>query len=178
MTGVEDLDRVMVDIETLGLDPGSAVLSIGAVRFGLEGLGETFEQSISLKSCQDYGLSIDAETLEWWLDQEEDAQHVLTGGGDLSDALYDFAYWYRDADEIWANSPSFDCTHLGHAFEEVGMAEPWDYYQERDYRTLASLPVAPDFDQEGVEHDALDDAEHQARVAAETLQRVQDGETA
>lgn len=78
-----DRDRVMVDIETLGVEPGAAIVSIGAVRFGPGGLGETFERSIDLKSCEFRGLQIDAETLEWWLNQGEVAREQLIGGDDL-----------------------------------------------------------------------------------------------
>jgi len=49
---------------------------------------------------------------------------------------------------------------------------PWEYYDERDYRTLSSLPIAPEVEQDGVEHDALADAKHQAHVAAATLKRI------
>jgi len=37
-------DRVMVDIETLGLEPGSAILSIDAAEFGGTGLVDIAEQ--------------------------------------------------------------------------------------------------------------------------------------
>jgi len=163
--------RVMVDIETLGLDIGSAILSVGAVVFDEEGCGDTFERSISLQSCQDAGLSIDADTLEWWLDQPDAAQEVLTGGDSLATVLKAFQdFWFEhDIDEIWANSPSFDCEQLEFAYEAVGLEEPWAYHHERDFRTLRSLPVGGDHEQQGTEHDALDDALYQARVASTAL---------
>jgi hypothetical protein len=165
-------DRVMVDIETLGLDPGAAILSIGAVRFDTDGLGATFERNIDLESCQEAGLTIDASTLEWWLQQDADAQHVLTGGESLADALEAFAEFYAFADEIWANSPAFDCEHLAAAYDAVDKTVPWEYYEQRDVRTITNLPVAPDIEQEGTEHDALDDAKYQATVVAETLAAI------
>jgi len=36
--------RVMIDIETLGLDPGAAILSIGAVRFSTAGSGSCWSR--------------------------------------------------------------------------------------------------------------------------------------
>jgi len=168
-------DRVMVDIETLGLEKGSAILSIGAVRFSAETLSDGAEWSISLESCQEHGLEMDAGTLEWWLDQGEMANRVLSGGQELETVLTQFAEWFGDADEIWANSPSFDCEMLEHAYTQVGLVEPWEFYQERDFRTLDSLSIAPEMDQEGTEHDALADAVYQAKVASETLARI-DGE--
>jgi hypothetical protein len=166
-------DRVMVDIETLGTEPGCAILSIGAVRFDGGQLGDTFYETISAQSCQNKGLSIDAGTLEWWLDQDEEAQDVLSGGLGLAWALAEFANWYDDADEIWANSPSFDCEILAAAYDAVDKDVPWDFWQERDFRTLKNLPVAPEIEHSGVEHDALDDAKHQAHVAASTLKRLE-----
>ena len=167
-------DRVMVDIETLGRGPGCAILSIGAVRFNTYGPGRTFDRSIDLTSCEDAGLTLDAETLEWWLDQDDDAQHVLTGGDPLDDVLTDFADWLGDVEEIWANSPAFDCAILAAAYEALGRDVPWEFWQERDVRTLRALPGAVDLEHEGVTHDALDDAVHQAREVAETLQALQE----
>ena len=165
-------DRVMVDIETLGLDPGAVIVSIGAARFGAGELGETFYRSVSLESCQEHGLKIDAGTLEWWLGQDETAQLQLTGGDALDEVLRAFADWYGDADEIWANSPSFDCELLSTAFDRVGIEVPWDFWAERDFRTLKELPCAVETEHDGTEHDALDDAKHQAYVAAATLKQL------
>ncbi|WP_197425373.1 3'-5' exonuclease [Halobacterium sp. CBA1126] len=162
----------MVDIETLGLEPGSAILSIGAVEFTADGLGDEFHREISLKSCQAAGLEIDAGTLEWWLSQDDAVTGVLAGGGELGPVLNAFYNWYPDGAEVWANSPSFDCRHLEAAFDAVGMTEPWEYYDERDVRTLKSLPIAANVEMDGNEHDALDDAKHQARFAAATLRNL------
>lgn len=162
-------DRVMLDIETLGLEPGAVILSIGAVRFDTDGLGSEFHGNIDLVSCEDAGLTVDADTLQWWLDQDGEVQHVLTGGEALEDVLEDFGGWYGDAEEVWANSPSFDCRLLEAAYDAVGLESPWNFWSERDFRTLKELPVAAEIEQDGNEHDALDDAKHQARVASDTL---------
>lgn len=162
-------ERVMVDIETLGIEPGSAILSIGAVEFAPGGLGDEFYREISLESCQDAGLHIDAGTLEWWLNQDDAVTGILTGGDPLEDVLGSFWCWFPDGAEVWANSPSFDCEMLEAAFDGVGMTEPWEFHDERDVRTLRSLPCAAAVEMDGDEHDALDDARHQARIVSETL---------
>jgi len=169
---VTAVPRMMVDIETLGLEPGSAILSIGAVQFTEDGLEEEFYAEVSLESCQEAGLEIDADTLEWWLGQDDEVTGILTGGDDLTHVLDEFRLWFPDDAEVWANSPSFDCEHLGVAFDAVGMSEPWAFYDERDVRTLKSLPGAANVEMEGNEHDALDDAKHQARFVVETLQNL------
>ena len=172
-----DPNRVMVDIETLGLEPGSAILSIGAVKFTENGLGDELYAEISLTSCQEAGLDIDAETLEWWLSQDSTVSNILTGGAQLEDTLDSFSNWFPDGAEVWANSPAFDCEHLEAAFEAVGMTEPWEYYDERDVRTLQSLTCAASLERNGDEHNALDDAKYQARAVPETLSRLSSVDT-
>jgi len=170
-------DRVMIDIETLGLEPGCVVLSIGAVEFGAGEMGEQWYHSISRESCEEAGLTVDDGTVEWWRDQNEQAREVLTGGDGLAEVLEEFTNWIADANEVWANSPSFDCDVLVEAGKAVGVPMPWEYYEERDFRTLADLALAPGVEHNGVDHDALDDAYHQAYVAAATLKRVDEAAT-
>lgn len=166
--------RVMVDIETLGLETGSAIISIGAVEFDRHGPKDSFSKSVDLESCQKAGLEIDAGTLDWWLHQGEVAKEQLTGGEELANVLSDFRDWYiaHGFDEVWANSPSFDCEMLEYAYSAVGQSEPWHFQDERDFRTVRSLPIANNIEQDGVGHDALDDAIYQARVVASTLDKL------
>jgi hypothetical protein len=168
------LPRVMIDIETLGTDPGAAIVSIGAVRFDAGTLGETLFRTVDFVSCEAVGLHIDAETLDWWLHRSDKAQEQLTDGVTITTALNDLAVFIDGVEEVWANSPSFDCAILEAAYEAAEMDVPWDFWQMRDFRTLKNLPVAPDIDHDGIEHDALDDAKHQAHVAAAALKRMQE----
>ncbi|GGO03681.1 3'-5' exonuclease [Haloarcula pellucida] len=165
-------ERVMVDLETLGTDPGAVILSIGAVRFDEVGLSDEFYKNVSIQSCVDAGLEIDADTLDWWLGQDDEVQDVLQGGVRLSKALAHFSAFYRGADEIWAFSPTFDCQILSAAYDAIDEPTPWNYRDERDCRTLAALPAAADVEQQGDAHDALDDAVYQARTVVETLDRL------
>jgi len=162
-------DRVMVDIETLGLERDSAILSIGAVRFDAGGVGDEFHEFIDQRSCQAAGLNLDVETLDWHLSQGTFGGRELVDGRDLDVALEYFVEWYGTADEVWANSPSFDCEALEYAGELVGVEMPWHYTEERDVRTVKNLPVATDIEHRGTEHDALDDAVYQARQVAAVL---------
>lgn len=176
----DDTKRVMVDIETVGLDPDSAIVSIGAVGFDRHGTYDTFEVNIDLVSAQEEGLTLDAHTLlDFWLDQDEVVREALYGGVSLPNALSQFVVWMNESgpDEIWANSPAFDCVILEHALDAVGIEVPWDYYQRRDLRTLDSLPFEVDVRRQGVEHTALADARYQARVAARYLSKIEEAST-
>jgi hypothetical protein len=167
-------DRIMIDIETLGRDPGCVIVSVGAVRWSVSsGVSEEFFVSFDIESCEEHGLSIDGTTLKWWRKQSDRAREQLDGGESLADALQQLGTFVADADEVWANSPAFDCAILGDAYDRVGLDCPWEYYEERDYRTLReTLPTWPDREQESTEHDGLDDARYQAECLAEALRGV------
>jgi len=172
--------RVMLDIETLGIEPGAAILSIGACTFDRDGVGKTFHRSVDLESCQDRGLTIDADTLQWWLDQDEVAAvDLLTTGVPLATALSELRDFLETHayDELWANSPKFDMAHLEGAYEALDWTVPWAFYELRDVRTVTALPGAVELEQDGTEHDALDDAIHQAREVAATLRALEYGGT-
>lgn len=171
--------RVMIDIETLGIEPGAAILSIGACTFDTDGVGETVHVSVDLESCQDRGLEIDADTLQWWLEQDDAAREILTGGVPLATALAELREFLETHayDELWANSPKFDMEHLETAYDALDWPTPWVFYELRDVRTVQALPGAVERDQDGTEHDALDDAVHQAREVAATLRELKYGGT-
>jgi len=169
-----EIDRVMIDIETIGTEPGCVIASIGTVKFGPSGLGETFYESIDIESCQDVGLTIDANTLKWWLGQMDVTRNELKGGEKLHKVLVKFARFVGGVDEVWANSPKFDCGILEAAFEATGTECPWDFYELRDYRTLTALfEDEITVDLEGVEHHALDDAREQALIASKALRKLE-----
>lgn len=166
-------DRVMIDIETLGTDPGAAIVSIGAVRFTIaDGVVDELFVSVDIESCQRAGLEIDAGTVAWWLGQSTEARKQLTGGRDLEPALREVRAFVDGADEVWANSPSFDCAILAEAFDRVGLSTPWAFWEQRDYRTCRAVLEWPDRDQDGVAHDALDDARYQAECLVAALRGV------
>jgi len=169
-------NRCMIDIETLGREPGCSIVSIGCCRFDAREVGETFGSSVSLTSCQDHGLEIDAETLEWWLSQSSEAREQLLGGDDLPEVLRELNQFLADTDEVWANSPSFDLAILEAAFNACGTSAPWEFYEERDFRTIKNLAISHGIEQDGIEHDAVDDAVHQATVAASVLGEIQEAD--
>jgi len=149
--------------------PSTVIVSIGAVTFTDE-IEDRLYQSVSLPSATQAGLSVEGRTLAWWLGQDDTAQQQLTGGEPLGRALADFNDFVRGAERVWANSPSFDLRILEAAMDAVGITPAWEYYEERDFRTLKNLPGTPDVERHN-EHDALADAEYQAEVAARTLER-------
>lgn len=160
--------NIMLDLETLGTNPGCAILSIGAVLFSGGRLHNEFYIRISLKNAQDYGLTIDADTLQWWTQQPHDVfAEAMAGEYSLDAALFKFRQWLENLHlppnwTIWSNGASFDAPVLEAAFRKLRMQPPWTHPQERCYRTLRALdPVEPKIEPT-IKHHALEDAKAQA----------------
>jgi hypothetical protein len=165
--------HIMLDLETMGVEPGAPVVAIGAVRFEMNDdspIVDFFHQAISLKSCMEYGMIPEADAITWWLTSPEIAPEArsmfrLEAGMDIVPALSGFSNWYcEEPCRLWGNSAAFDCGLLAAAYQAAGMKKPWAFGQERCYRTVKNLPKAADvkLDRVGTHHKAVDDAASQA----------------
>lgn len=160
----KEIIRVMLDLETLGATPNSVITSIGAVKFNSSGILDEFYTRVDIKSCIDYGLIIDPQTIIWWLGQADNARLELTKPGiNLAEALLSFSSWVgADNSEIWGNGASFDNVVLSQAYSKTNTTRPWKYSADRCYRTIKSLYPDVKIERLGEHHNALDDAKSQA----------------
>ena len=180
--------HVMLDIETLGTRPGSAVLSIGAVAFDmLTGkTGAEFMVSIDIKSNLDKGMLLNANTALWWMKQEDALKNwVKAEKFTLSvalDLLSDYFEHLETLDTeifVWGNSNRFDMGILEAAYQAVDDHIPWKFRNERDVRTLAWL--APEIKEAHIKaakesnellHDPVVDAKLQIAYCVETYKKI------
>lgn len=170
--------HIMVDLETMGAVPGSAIVSLGAVAFDpVAGtLGEEFYRVIDLRSCQRAGLTIDADTLRWWLQQSEGARAeiVRTDAERLPDVLGWFATWWRrqSGQFIWGHGANFDEPLLACAFRAAFVGVPWEFRNARCTRTLFALTDERPNRAVGVHHNALHDARSQAEAVIRAYRKL------
>jgi DNA polymerase III epsilon subunit-like protein len=168
------ITRCMIDIETLGRKAGCVITSIGAVKFNLDGLADSpFYCRIDIAdACERLGLRMDADTVMWWMRQNEAARMEIAAqpGVQLDAVLGQFTSWLGEVDEVWCKGASFDFPILKEAFDRVGVEMPWKYYQERCARTLMALD--PPATKGVVSHRADDDAIAQANEVIRILRRV------
>lgn len=171
------MNDLMVDIETLGTGPNSVILSIGAVEFDPV-TGKTFDGffiKINSKDCYKHGLQSDIDTIVWWIKQKPNL-HDFGQGYNLKYSLEQFIYFIitHRADNIWANSPSFDLVILKNAFNKVDLQAPWNFRDEKDVRTVSSL--FPEIKQNcefiGERHNSIDDCKHQIRYLCQMLNKI------
>jgi hypothetical protein len=164
----------MVDLETLGTVPGCQVLSIGACMFSRHSLklGAEFNVLVNTRTQAKHGLEASKSTLDWWKTQPPEAQGLLKackgpGALRLPLALQSFGLWImaNGGPEvlIWSKGADFDIPILVVAYARQG----------RCFRTLVEEAASvPEPKRAGVQHDALDDAKHQARWAVKIYQSL------
>lgn len=171
---------VMIDLETLGTNPNSPVLSIGAVAFNLSDytLGKKFYSALGVQDQLNRGRAPSAATLAWWMGQTNDAKCVFKEDAvSPRAAIEGFTYFIKSLEtdvRVWGKGPSFDITIMEDLFYQYEMEVPWKFWNIRCVRTILDFLPNPNFAKSGVAHNALDDAVNQAN---EVMAAVKEGKT-
>lgn len=184
-----DYVHVMVDLETMGKKHNAPIVAIGAVVFdpATGSIGESFYKVVCLESSVNWGAVIDPSTVIWWLKQSSEARSAIVNDDAISlqDALLQFREFVSDnvaggskKAQVWGNGASFDNSILRSSYDCIAEDYPWEYWNDRDVRTMVELGQAISFDPkttipfEGSRHNALADAIHQARYVSAIWQRI------
>ncbi|HAH1301264.1 TPA: exonuclease, partial [Escherichia coli] len=175
--------HLMIDIETMGKNPDAPINSIGGKFFdpATGEMGPEFSKTIDLDTA---GGVIDRDVIKWWLKQSREAQSaILTDEIPLDDALLQLREFIDENScgfyvRVWGNGANFDNVILRRSYERQGIPCPWRYCNDRDVRTIVELGNSIGFDVrmtipfEGVPHNALDDARHQAKQVSVIWQKL------
>ena len=166
------MNHIMIDIETWGTTPGCMLRSIGAVEFDPETgeLGGTFYANIDEVSQAALGMTKDPSTIAWWADQSPEAQAALVDDQHpLTEVLQGFASWFNHVggQYVWGHGASFDPVLVEAAYNACMLDAPWSFWNVRCCRTVLALANRrPDRRSDDVHHNALHDAQAQARAVA------------
>ena len=173
--------HVVVDIETLGIETGSPIIQIAAMRLRLEDdravIDEKFNNYINLESNFAAGLTTyNPNTIEWWLCQARqnevafDALTYAIHGKNLEDVVQDFNWWLKHrVDEntyFWSRGMDFDFRHLEHALKRFFFEPPWHFWQLRDIRTIDDPVFLGNYQRGYNPHDALVDVDNDIQLLA------------
>lgn len=186
----------MLDLETLGTGHNAAIISIGATRFNLEDV-ETFDQIMADKErlffakiyLKDLQGDINGETVEWWLQQSEEARREVVTSPDhvathVALSLFDSFMFKSEVDvdkrTVWGNGSVFDNVILSSAYKRSSeLQRPWTYRGDRDVRTIVAVTkqLYPDLDlsmyrRSGIAHRAVDDAVNQVLMVQHCYRRL------
>ncbi len=158
--------HTMVDLETLGVDPDSVVLTLGAVIFDpfSDVIFDQLYLRIDIDEQTTRGRKIDNNTVEWWAKQDVSVMEDTFSENDrisMNDAMDKFCKFFWGSDKIWSHGSSFDIIIIENLLKQLGKSKPWDYWQIRDTRTLFDLGVNPNMPTSN-KHNALADAVRQA----------------
>lgn len=177
MADLSAYPEVMGDIETLSTETHAVVLSIGAVRFALDGndTWETLTDDRCVYTVIDQHAQLEIErhvsasTKAWWAQQSPEARTVLTATPvSVPEGLKAFSALCAGASNLWGNGNMFDNAILRSLYKDFDTAYPIPYWGDLDLRTLKLIagidkPSVP----KGVAHNALDDAKYQVLCAQE-----------
>lgn len=173
----------IIDIETLGITPGSYILSISAVCGN-----DSFTKAIDLNS---HPGSLCRETLKWWFSDKvsDNAREISLfpsvkeqcGLKESLEALLEFIYSHTNAIYFWAQGPGFDYGHLEYWLKHYDLPIPWQYYQIRDVRTIQSfIPIAKHdklvSSRPNDKHTSLGDAKYEQRVLKTFIEMMKNTE--
>ncbi|EPE8878549.1 3'-5' exoribonuclease domain-containing protein [Escherichia coli] len=175
--------HLMIDLETMGKNPDAPIISLGAIFFDPQTgeMGPEFSKTIDLDTA---GGVIDRDVIKWWLKQSREAQSaIMTDEIPLDDALLQLREFIDENSgeffvQVWGNGANFDNVILRRSYERQGIPCPWRYCNDRDVRTIVELGNSIGFDVrmtipfEGVPHNALDDARHQAKQVSAIWQKL------
>jgi hypothetical protein len=169
---------VMVDLEAMSTDSDAAIISIGAVKFWINVKQETFTEdqlfytAVSLKSSQEAGLHIKADTVLWWMKQGPEARNAFKNPVSLVSALNAFSRFVPKDAFLFGNGANYDNVVLRNAYKAVNVAYPISYKRDVCYRTMCKLDDDPPPAFKGTKHNALDDAFCQTRHLMCILEKV------
>jgi len=170
----------MVDLETLGTDSNSVIVTVSILACNLktsEIYGE-LELSIDMNDQVQMGALIDPNTVVWWLQQSKESQEELLRNSSVS--VYSAVEMIeRFIDKhgqgtLWGNGATFDNVILRNLYSRHGQIFPIPFWRDRDVRTIVDLGGIDtrDFKFTGTKHKGLDDCKHQLNYCSYALSKL------
>ena len=125
----------MIDLETLGVEPDSVIITLGAVKFDPTTNAEP-HQPLYLRldieeQSEKYGRTIDDNTLEWWGKQKRELRDEAFGDHErvnMDTLTKQLNKWCVGLDYLWCQGPLFDYAILQNLYKNIGKPTPWNYW--------------------------------------------------
>lgn len=193
--------HVMVDIETLGLEPRAIVLEAGFFLFRVvdDQVVEESALGMTLSLPEQFRLerTVDPATVDWWVSNRDrrnliadlvgQAMLSTNSAVDMFNQLWSHIHQAKKLHEsvlLWALG-SMDFAVLGDLQKQVGFgSDPvWAYYQEMNLRSIFNILPNYDYrehrrkllresDLQSLQHRAIIDCQIQAKMLAHCLNEL------
>jgi hypothetical protein len=167
---------IMLDIESLSLQPNAQILSIAAIKFDPFEITVDFSNNPKLDILLDLEEQVnrhqDENTILWWSKQDKKVQAKIFNEEDrlsINETLNQLTKFCWQMSTIWCQGPTFDITVLNNLYAEYGRGIPWKYNAIRDSRTVLSLV---DIENPIVTHDSIEDVIRQAKLVQLAIQKL------
>lgn len=170
-----------IDLETMGTNIDSQILSIGLVLFDIK-TGETGETLyLRVDVDQDENINATMGTVKFWLEQAVKNPGALKGVLDSNDSNTPMCVCLHKVkrfvekhqpESVWANGTKFDLGMMEYQFKEHNMKIPWSYNADSCLRTLRKFAGKLDIPREGTAHNALSDAIRQAKYISAAVNKL------
>jgi len=189
---VEPDGHMMLDLETWGTGARAVIIEAAAVDFDPTGtlLGDIpvpadcFYTPVDPQSCMNLGMEVDADTIYWWLKQDDGLRgRILTSHNVMVnvaafkflDSLNEWIKSHR-IKYVWSHGATFDIPILMEYYRRLRRKLPFDHHDCRDTRTLfAMTDIDPEKWKEVTrrekKHHPLHDAWAQARAVQYCVQQ-------
>lgn len=133
------MTTIMLDVESMGLNPTGALVSLAAVEFDIptRSIGREFYRKIALATSVKLGMTMDPGTVLFWIGQSQKARdEIRMGGLPIEYVLDEFSAWAPKGMIPYGNSAAFDMGILSTAYKLAGKPQPWHWSRERCFRTI------------------------------------------
>ena len=168
----------MLDLETLGTQPGCVILTLGAVKFDPYTMNDPGPGLYVRPDADEQiarGREVQQDTLEWWMRQAEDVREEALG----VDGRIPVEEMYRQlnrflvgVNNIWCQGPVFDIAILENLYMQYGWPTPWQFWQIADSRTLFKVHGDPRVKGKTGLHNALEDCVSQATAVQQVYNKL------
>lgn len=173
----------MIDFETLGNTPNTAVISMGVVIFNRQEIISERIWYFNLEEQLRCHAEISSETVAWWIKQGSKAKAVFDKAQARGISPRQFALEFvemlgpKPDIRVWGNGATFDVSIVESILRRTGHNPPWKFWNIRCYRTLKQMfGIEAGMERLGTKHDALDDARFQAQCLQEFLRKNEEAD--
>ena len=169
---------VMLDLETLGTQPGCVILTLGAVKFDPYTMNDPGPGLYIRPDADEQiarGREVQEDTLEWWMQQAEDVREEalgIEGRISVNDMYRQLNRFLVGVNNIWCQGPVFDIAILENLYMQYGWPTPWQFWQIMDSRTLFKVHGDPRVKGKVGLHNALEDCVSQAVAVQQVYNRL------
>jgi exodeoxyribonuclease VIII len=177
--------HLMIDVETLGVNPHAPIMQIGAILFDSYTGAHVQEYCANIEvtdaSCERWGLKTDQSTIDFWAGQPVEIwESTKIGARPLEVVMPEFfaglgAIGMVKETPIWSHA-TFDFPLVNHHLQLVG-CKPLYYRAARDIRTLVALADIDlkSYDWNQKTHNALDDCRFQVKYCVDAMAKIRKG---